>query len=437
MEPSDLLKSEIPEYITQYIDQLRRDSNAGGLSNVEIEGRLGYFNKATKRFIPGVSERYYNEMKAALLKAYNTRTRTNSRRYVQKQMLDVFYNNKVRVSVDETTGKVLKDSRTNKITGVIVKTKEKGKTLDYNMKNHYSLRIGISREVLLEDKKKRSDAENYVKVTEALVDTIDRIKRIHEGARVKIKNGTYLKLLLECCSNNHDQNHDPFLKFAKSQDNRLIPSNIVNQVQWVIEDMSCVSSLDRRLIRFHDGKKFEPQQNLKDYNQRFYRIISLAGAFHDLPNYGYFPIPYGAYTGIIHIDNIETLSKYKKLTLHKNPDFQPINFRRKNRTTFILKDGLAKHVVDMSITRYSEQGLENLEDCAPTYEIEYDYNGKDSGSNKHAEFLKGIQALLYSTSPSSTRTNNNNNNNNKKKSKKRKSGASNDDSKPKKSRKKG
>ena len=85
----------------------------------------------------------------------------------------------------------------------------------------------------------------------------------------------------------------------------------------------------------------------------------------------------------------------------------------------------------MSITRYSEQGLENLEDCAPTYEIEYDYNGKDSGSNKHAEFLKGIQALLYSTSPSSTRTNNNN----KKKSKKRKSGASNDDSKPKKSRK--
>ena len=113
------------------------------------------------------------------------------------------------------------------------------------------------------------------------------------------------------------------------------------QVQWVIEDMSCVSSLDRRLIRFHDGKKFEPQQNLKDYNQRFYRIISLAGAFHDLPNYGYFPIPYGAYTGIIHIDNIETLSKYKKLTLHKNPEFQPINFRRKNRTTFILKDGLA------------------------------------------------------------------------------------------------
>jgi len=78
------------------------------------------------------------------------------------------------------------------------------------------------------------------------------------------------------------------------------------------------------------------------------------------------------------------------------------------------------------------EGLENLEDCAPTYEIEYDYNGKDSGSNKHAEFLKGIQALLYSTSPSSTRTNNNNNN---KKSKKRKSGASNDDSKPKKSRK--
>ena len=136
MDPSDLLKSEIPEYITQYIDQLRRDSNAGGLSNVEIEGRLGYFNKATKRFIPGVSERYYNEMKAALLKAYNTRTQTNSRRYVQKQMLDVFYNNKVRVSVDETTGKVLKDSRTNKITGVIVKTKEKGKTLDYNMKNH-------------------------------------------------------------------------------------------------------------------------------------------------------------------------------------------------------------------------------------------------------------------------------------------------------------
>ena len=38
--------------------------------------------------------------------------------------------------------------------------------------------------------------------------------------------------------------------------------------------MSCVSSLDRRLIRFHDGKKLEPQQNLKDYNQRFYRIIS-------------------------------------------------------------------------------------------------------------------------------------------------------------------
>ena len=76
-------------------------------------------------------------------------------------MLDVFYNNKVRVSVDETTGKVLKDSRTNKITGVIVKTKEKGKTLDYNMKNHYSLRIGISREVLLEDKKRiytKSDA---------------------------------------------------------------------------------------------------------------------------------------------------------------------------------------------------------------------------------------------------------------------------------------
>ena len=101
----------------------------------------------------------------------------------------------------------------------------------------------------------------------------------------------------------------------------------------------------------------------------------------------------------IHIDNIETVSNYKKLVLHKNPDFQPINFRRKIRTTFVLKDGNSKHVVDMSMTKFSEQGLENLEDCSPRYEVEYDYNGKDNSANNHVDFLKGMVTLLYSVSP--------------------------------------
>ena len=88
----------------------------------------------------------------------------------------MFYNNKIRVSVNETTGKVLRDEATNKISGVIIKLKEKDKTIDYDIKNHYSLRVGMSREILLEDKKKRSDAENYVKVTEAMMKASERVK---------------------------------------------------------------------------------------------------------------------------------------------------------------------------------------------------------------------------------------------------------------------
>ena len=48
----------------------------------------------------------------------------------------MFYNNKIRVSVNEATGKVLQDEETNKISGVIIKLKEKDKTIDYDIKNH-------------------------------------------------------------------------------------------------------------------------------------------------------------------------------------------------------------------------------------------------------------------------------------------------------------
>ena len=119
MEPGDLLKSELPHHINETVEKLRKNSSAGGLSNVEIEGRLGHFNKKTKEFVPGVSERYFNEMKMALLNAYNAREKYKAH-YIETRMLDVFYNNKIRVSVDETTGKVFRDSRTNKITGVII-----------------------------------------------------------------------------------------------------------------------------------------------------------------------------------------------------------------------------------------------------------------------------------------------------------------------------
>jgi hypothetical protein len=396
MEPGDLLKSELPHHINETVEKLRKNSSAGGLSNVEIEGRLGHFNKKTKEFVPGVSERYFNEMKMALLNAYNAREKYKAH-YIETRMLDVFYNNKIRVSVDETTGKVFRDSRTNKITGVIIKEKEKKLGIDFDIKNHYSLRIGISRETLLEDRKKRADAEHYVKATEELLQPSDRIQRIQEGARLKIKDGSFLKILLNSCDNSDDHS-DPLIAFAKKS-NYMLPSNIVNEVQWVIEDLSCVSSLDRRLIEYHDKSKFKGPER---YGNGQYRIISLAGAFHKLPGVDYFPIPYGAYTGIIHIGNIETVSNYKKLVLHKNPDFQPINFRRKIRTTFVLKDGNSKHVVDMSITKFSEQGLENLEDCSPRYEVEYDYNGKDNGANNHVDFLKGMVTLLYSVSPNTT-----------------------------------
>ena len=205
-----------------------------------------------------------------------------------------------------------------------------------------------------------------------------------------------MQLLLD--SNASGDPNDPLLAFAKSQPNSMVHSSIINQVQWVIEDMSCASSLDRRVIEYHDGSKFIPNRNVKEYQHGYYRLISLAGAFHNLPTCDYFPAPYGAYTGKVHINNIETLSKYEKVTLHRNADFQPLNFRRKQRTTFVLKDDISKHVIDMSVTKYSEQGLENLEDCVPCYEVEYDYNGKDPGKGKQENFVRGVEALLYSAS---------------------------------------
>ena len=53
-----------------------------------------------------------------------------------------------------------------------------------------------------------------------------------------------MQLLLD--SNASGDPNDPLLAFAKSQPNSMVHSSIINQVQWVIEDMSCASSLDRR-----------------------------------------------------------------------------------------------------------------------------------------------------------------------------------------------
>ena len=81
-----------------------------------------------------MSRRYLKD-RATLVKTYNSRAQSNRNcRYFDHQILNV-YNNKIRVSVDEETGKVPRDEETNKISGVIIKLKEKDKTID-DIKNH-------------------------------------------------------------------------------------------------------------------------------------------------------------------------------------------------------------------------------------------------------------------------------------------------------------
>ena len=70
-------RSDLPRLVGECVEKLRKDVNAGGLSNVEIEARLGHFNRITKGFVSGVSRRYFEGMKATLVKAYNSRAQSN------------------------------------------------------------------------------------------------------------------------------------------------------------------------------------------------------------------------------------------------------------------------------------------------------------------------------------------------------------------------
>ena len=77
LQAGDLSRSDLPRLVGECVEKLRKDVNAGGLSNVEIEARLGHFNRITKGFVSGVSRRYFEEMKATLVKAYNSRAQSN------------------------------------------------------------------------------------------------------------------------------------------------------------------------------------------------------------------------------------------------------------------------------------------------------------------------------------------------------------------------
>ena len=52
LQAGDLSRSDLPRLVGEYVEKLRKDVNSGGLSNVEIEARLGHFNRITKVLFP-------------------------------------------------------------------------------------------------------------------------------------------------------------------------------------------------------------------------------------------------------------------------------------------------------------------------------------------------------------------------------------------------
>ena len=380
LESSELHKSSILEALEKNIERLKKNTSAGGLENVEVEARLGTFVDGT--FISGVSKRYYDEMRHFLLTFYRSRSSNAKCTFEEQKLVDVIYPNDVRVTVNEETGKVLFDQISKTYEGVIIKQKENGiHNLDYDVRDHYSLRIGMARESLYEQKTSRKKAENFVRVTENFFVDSDRTKRILEGARLSIRPGEFIMLKV----NPNIPEDDQLMKYAK-QNGMKLPSEMANQVQWMILDFQAATSLDRRVLQYHDGKK---------NTSGIYDILALAGEVH-IPGFGMYAIPTAVLKATVHIDHMCTLSKYPNFAIDQsNPDLQPKSFRRKIRTKFVVHQGNATQVVDMSITRFSEQGLENLDHCRPIYEIELDYNGRGN----HTEFVRGIQALLYSTAP--------------------------------------
>jgi hypothetical protein len=387
--------SALPSSVETAIDTLKHNKQEGGLDNVEVEARLGKY-VGGQTFVSGVSARYFREMRNFLLDFYSARGNNARCNFSQETYVDVIYANDVRVTLNERTGKVVRDEGKEVYSGVLIKRKEPGiKNLDFDIENHYSLRVAFSRETVMETKQMKSDAMKYVSYTEKLFTPVSKARCIKEGGRLAIVAGQDINLLKPA-------EEDEFTKYLSSLNKNgsvtgtvKLPADVANHVQWIFKDFEVASSLDRRIIRYREEVPDVQYQEASSV-----RIISLAGEFH-IPGFGTFAVPTGQYTAVAKISQLSPRSKYKKLKFDNElPDkYLPKSFRRKERTSFHVRNDHAIQTVDMSITRFSEQGLENLDHCRPIYEVEYDYNGR--GSN-HNDFIEGIQVLLFSREPHQT-----------------------------------
>lgn len=278
-------------------------------------------------FFPGVPKDYYYSC-YNLLKSWNQTCPKES------TSIAIYFSDGLRVEQFES-GKI-----------DIIRKQKVSDDIDFNLNKRLSMRISTSQEVPVKSFAIENEMVRFLKPKKLP-------KLFREGTLCKFKCGTQVRY------NNELYNVDKGF----------------NQLTWRSAHPDQLMSLFRNKVHM----KLKKEQLRPD---SIVEMICLSGEMLGKPIYA------GKYTVQVHLANIVPLSCYSNVD--PMPPYVPTAWRKKERTSFHLWDGMT---IDLTKTIFSKKSIQSCFDGTGVvrYEMEADWDTLHKSTN---EFAKAITAIL-------------------------------------------